>query len=160
LARDPLMEPSMPARGLITVRSDFGPEVTMNRLEAELSAKGMTVFARVDHAAGAEAAGLSLQPTELIVFGHARGGTPLMQAVRTIGVDLPVRMLVWEDASRDTWLTYNDPRWLATRHGLGRDAAAAVNALASTLRALVTAATAASAAPAGPRANGKSDPEP
>jgi uncharacterized protein (DUF302 family) len=153
------MERSMPTRGLITIKSDYGPEVTMNRLEAELAAKGMTVFARVDHAAGAEAAGLSLQPTELIVFGNARGGTPLMQATRTIGVDLPIRMLVWEDASRDTWLTYNDPRWLATRHGLGRDAAAAVNALASMLRALVVAATASVPPPADRRANGKSDPE-
>ena len=149
----------MPARGLITIKSNYGPEVTMNRLEAELSAKGMTVFARVDHAAGAEAAGLSLHPTELIVFGNARGGTPLMQAARTIAVDLPIRMLVWEDASRDTWLTYNDPKWLATRHGLGRDAASAVNTLASTLRTLVAAATASTAPPAHRRANGQSDPE-
>jgi uncharacterized protein (DUF302 family) len=131
----------MPARGLVTVRSQYSPEETMNRLEAEIAARHLTVFARVDHAAGAEAAGLALQPTELIMFGNARGGTPLMQAVRTIGVDLPIRMLVWQDAERDTWLTYNDPRWLAKRHGLGDVADEAVAAMASMLRTLVAVAT-------------------
>jgi uncharacterized protein (DUF302 family) len=131
----------MPARGLVTVRSQYSPEETMNRLEAEIAARQLTVFARVDHAAGAEAAGLALQPTELIMFGNARGGTPLMQAVRTIGVDLPIRMLVWQDAERDTWLTYNDPRWLAKRHGLGDVADEAVAAMASMLRTLVAVAT-------------------
>ena len=112
----------------------------MNRLEAELVSKGMRVFARVDHAAGADAVGLPLQPTELLIFGNARGGTPLMQAVRTIGVDLPLRVLVWQDTARDTWLTYNDPRWLARRHGLGRQATAAVAAMAAMLRTLLAAA--------------------
>jgi uncharacterized protein (DUF302 family) len=130
----------MPAAGLVTVRSAYGPEETLNRLEAELVTKGMRVFARVDHAAGADAVGLPLQPTELLIFGNARGGTPLMQAVRTIGVDLPLRVLVWQDAVRDTWLTYNDPRWLARRHGLGRQAAGAVTAMASMLRTLLAAA--------------------
>jgi uncharacterized protein (DUF302 family) len=129
----------MPA-GLVTVRSAYGPEETLNRLEAELVAKGMRVFARVDHAAGADAVGLPLQPTELLVFGNARGGTPLMQEVRTIGVDLPIRVLVWQDAARDTWLTYNDPRWLARRHGLGRQAAGAVAAMAAMLQTLLAAA--------------------
>jgi len=130
----------MPAAGLVSLRSEYGPEETMNRLEAELVSKGMRVFARVDHAAGADAVGLPLQPTELLIFGNARGGTPLMQAVRTIGVDLPLRVLVWQDTARDTWLTYNDPRWLARRHGLGRQATAAVAAMAAMLRTLLAAA--------------------
>src|SRR5580658_2099819 len=118
----------MPPAGLVTLRSAYGPEETMNRLEAELVSKGLRVFARVDHAAGADAVGMPLQPTELLIFGNARGGTPLMQAARTIGVDLPIRVLVWQDAARDTWLTYNDPRWLVKRHGLGDAAGEAVAA--------------------------------
>jgi uncharacterized protein (DUF302 family) len=129
----------MPA-GLVTVRSAYGPEETLNRLEAELVSKGMRVFARVDHAAGADTVGLPLQPTELLIFGNARGGTPLMHAARTIGVDLPIRVLVWQDAARDTWLTYNDPRWLARRHGLGRQTAGAVAAMAAMLQTLLAAA--------------------
>jgi uncharacterized protein (DUF302 family) len=129
----------VPAHGLVTVSSPHGPEETLNRLEAELASRGLTVFARIDHAARAEAAGLALQPTELLIFGNARGGTPLMQAARTIGVDLPLRILVWQDAARDTWLTYNDPRWLARRHGVGREAARAVAAISGAMRALVAA---------------------
>jgi uncharacterized protein (DUF302 family) len=146
----------MPA-GLVTIRSEYGPEETMNRLEAELVTKGMRVFARVDHAAGADAVGLPLQPTELLIFGNARGGTPLMQAVRSIGVDLPIRVLVWQDATRDTWLTYNDPRWLARRHGLGRQAAAAVTAMTSMLQTLLAAAAGSPDVSAGSPANRKSD---
>jgi uncharacterized protein (DUF302 family) len=108
----------MAAQGLTTSKSSHGPQDTMNRLEAAVKAKGMTVFARIDHSAGASAVGLSLNPTEVLIFGNAKGGTPLMQAVQTIGIDLPLRALVWQDASGETWLSYNDPAWLAKRHGL------------------------------------------
>ena len=131
----------MAVDGLTTVRSNFGPEDTMNRFEAEVRAKGMTVFAHIDHAAGAAGAGLSLRPTELLVFGNARGGTPLMQADQTIGIDLPLKALVWQDASGTTWLSYNEPSWLAQRHGLGAAVDAAVNAMATTLAALAKTAT-------------------
>lgn len=90
----------------------------MNRLEGEIRAHGMSVFARINHAASAEQAGLALRPTELILFGNPRGGTPLMQANQTIGIDLPLKALVWQDASGRTCLSYNDPNWLAKRHGL------------------------------------------
>ena len=109
----------MAAQGLTTVKSSHGPQDTMNRLEAAVKAKGMTVFARIDHAAGASAVGLSLNPTDVLIFGNAMGGTPLMQSVQTIGIDLPLKALVWQDTSGDTWLSYNDPAWLAQRHGLG-----------------------------------------
>ena len=89
--------------------SIFDPTETMDRLEAEIRAQGMTVFARIDHAAGAAEAGLKLLPTELIIFGNARGGTPLMQSIQTVGIDLPLKALVWEDASGTTWLSYNEP---------------------------------------------------
>jgi len=131
----------MTAEGLITIRSSHGPGETMSRLQAEVKGKGLTVFARIDHAAGATAVGLALRPTEVLVFGNAKGGTPLMQAVQTIGIDLPLKALVWQDASGDTWVSYNDPSWLAKRHGLGHEAEAPVRALAAALDALARTAT-------------------
>ena len=89
----------MPVEGLITLRSAHNPQETMTRLEAEAKARGLAVFARVDHAAGAAAVGLALRPTDLLIFGAAKGGTPLMQAEQTIGIDLPLKALVWQDAS-------------------------------------------------------------
>ncbi|HEX4266216.1 MAG TPA: catalase [Verrucomicrobiae bacterium] len=104
--------------GLITIQSDFGPAETLGQLEAEINARGLTVFARVNHSALAEQAGLVLWPTEVILFGNPRGGTPLMQANQTIGIDLPLKALVWQDVAGKTWLSYNDPAWLAHRHGI------------------------------------------
>ena len=134
----------MAADGLITLSSSHGPKDTMDRLAAEITARGMTVFARVDHAAGAADAGLSLRPTELLIFGNAKGGTPLMQSDQTIGIDLPLKALVWQDASGRTWLSYNDPGWLAKRHGLGAEVDPAVKAMAAALNAIATKATASS----------------
>ncbi len=108
----------MATDGLTTIPSALGAKETMDRLEAEIKAKGMTVFARIDHAAGAAGAGLALRPTELLIFGSAKAGTPLMQAGQTIGIDLPLKMLVHEDAAGKVWLSYNDPNWLVRRHGL------------------------------------------
>jgi uncharacterized protein (DUF302 family) len=137
---------AMAVDGLTTIRSSHGPKDTMNRLEAAVKAKGLTVFARIDHAAGAAEAGLPLRPTELLIFGNAKGGTPLMQLAQTIGIDLPLKALVWQDASSSTWLSYNDPGWLAKRHRLGHEVDAAVSAIAAALDALAKAA-AASASP-------------
>jgi len=132
----------MAANGLITMPSAFGPAETMSWLEAEVKAKGMTIFARVDHAAGAAAAGMPLRPTDLLVFGAARGGTPLMEMAQTIGIDLPLKALVWQDAAGATWLSYNDPDWLAERHGLKPLPAATLDSLSAALKAVTTAATA------------------
>ena len=104
--------------GLTSIPGRLGPKETMDRLEAEIRAKGLTIFARIDHAAGAEEAGLPLAPTNLIIFGNARGGTPLMQSAQTVGIDLPLKILVWQDAANNTWLSYNEPRWIAQRHGV------------------------------------------
>ena len=131
----------MAADGLITIKSSFGPEETMNRFESEVRAKGMTVFAHIDHAAGAAAVGLSLRPTDLLVFGNAKGGTPLMQSVQTIGIDLPLKALVWQDAAGVTWLSYNDPAWLAKRHGADHEAEATVSAMTAALTAVAKKAT-------------------
>src|SRR5258707_12125246 len=131
----------MAADGLTTIRSSHGPKDTKNRLGAEVNARGMTIFARIDHAAGATAAGLSLPPTEVLIFGNARAGTPLMQSVQTIGIDLPLKALVWQDASGDTWVSYNDPAWLAKRYGLGPEVQGTATAMTVALHAVASAAT-------------------
>jgi uncharacterized protein (DUF302 family) len=131
----------MAADGLIAVKSSRGPKETMEKLVAELGAKGLTIFARVDHAAGAKEAGLELRPTELVIFGNAKGGTPLMQVNQLVGIDLPLKALVWQDASGETWLSYNDPAWIARRQGLGNEVDAPVKAMTAMLGAVTKAAT-------------------
>ena len=126
--------------GLLSIRSRFGPNETMDRLEAAIRAQGLQVFARIDHAAGASEAGLELRPTEVIIFGNARGGTPLMQSVQTIGIDLPLKALVWEDASGTTWLSYNEPSWIAQRHGVA-NAEPVVSKMSAALSAMSRKAT-------------------
>jgi uncharacterized protein (DUF302 family) len=108
----------------------------MDRLEAEIMAKGMTVFVRIDHAAGAAEVGLILRPTELVIFGNARGGTPLMQSVQTVGIDLPLKVLVWQDAQGKVWLSYNEPAWIAQRHQV-TNAEPAVSKLGAALNTIV-----------------------
>jgi uncharacterized protein (DUF302 family) len=130
----------MAADGLTTIRSNNGPEETMNRFEAEVRAKGLTVFAHIDYAAGAAAGGPSLRPTELLIFGNSTDGAPLMELVQTIGIDLPLKALVWQDASGITWLSYNDPDWLAKRHGLAPEVEATVSVLAATLNQIARSA--------------------
>lgn len=126
----------MAADGLITIASHFGPKETLDRLEADVKAKGLTVFARIDHAAGAAAVGMTLLPTAVLIFGNARGGTPLMQANQMIGIDLPLKVLVSQDTSGKTWLSYFDPSSLAKRHGLPAETATPVGNLGAALRGL------------------------
>ena len=114
----PASDSSIVVDGMTSIRSSFGPKETIDRLEVEIRAKGMEVFVRIDHAAGAAKVGLTLAPTELIIFGNARGGTPLMQSVQTVGIDLPLKILVWQDTANKTWLSYNEPSWIAQRHGV------------------------------------------
>jgi len=102
--------------GMISVKSAHSVAATADRLESILGAKGMTVFARIDHAAGAKKAGQTLLPTELVVFGNPKVGTPLMLCSRSIAIDLPQKALIWEDAAGDTWISYNDPQFLKLRH--------------------------------------------
>jgi uncharacterized protein (DUF302 family) len=130
----------MSAEGLTTIPSSHGPQETMDRLEAGAKAKGMTVFARIDHAAGAAEVGLVLRPTEVLIFGAAKAGTALMQANQTTGIDLPLKALVWQDARGKTWLSYNEPEWLAQRHALGSQAQGAVEAISAGLDAVARAA--------------------
>jgi uncharacterized protein (DUF302 family) len=113
----------------------------MNRFEAEVMARGMIAFAHVDHAAAAAAAGLSLRPTELLIFGNASGGTPLMELVQTTGIDLPLKALVWQDASGITWLSYSEPSWIAKRHGVDSTVTATVSVLTAALTQMARSAT-------------------
>jgi len=131
----------MPADGLITTVSKFGAKETMDRLAAEVKAKGLTVFARIDHAAGAAEVGLPLRATELLIFGNAKGGTPLMQAGQSIGIDLPLKALVFEGADGKVSLAWNDPHWLAQRHGLGATLTPVLDAMAALLKTLAAKAT-------------------
>jgi uncharacterized protein (DUF302 family) len=131
----------MSVDGLISVRSNFGTQDTLARLERAITGKGLTIFARIDHAKAAADAALMLRPTQLILFGNARGGTPLMQAAQTLGIDLPLKALVWEDAAQVTWLSYNEPQWLAARHGVASAVAGPVKALTGVLSALAAEAT-------------------
>jgi uncharacterized protein (DUF302 family) len=104
--------------GLISVKSAHDVATTTNRLVDVLVKHGMTIFAQVDHAAGAKQVEMSLPPTELVIFGNPKVGTVLMKCGRSIGIDLPLKALVWEDDHGRTWLSYNDPRYLGRRHGL------------------------------------------
>jgi len=103
--------------GLIAVKSPHSAKVTMDRLEDIVKKRGLNVFVRVDHAAGAAGVGKTLRPTEVLIFGNPQGGTPFMECAQAVGIDLPLKALVWEDASSQVWLGYNDPAWLAKRHG-------------------------------------------
>jgi uncharacterized protein (DUF302 family) len=127
--------------GLTTIASAHNPAETLNRLVAAIAAKGMAVMARVDHAKAAAEVDLALRPTEVVLFGNPRGGTGLMQAVQTIGIDLPLKALVWQDESGKTQLSYNEPKWLGERHGLGSGADKALAAMSSALAAIAKEAT-------------------
>jgi uncharacterized protein (DUF302 family) len=106
------------ADGLVEMRSPYSVKETMSRLERIVQERGLNIFARIDHSAGAASIGKSLRPTELLVFGNPKGGTPLMQCVQTTGIDLPLKVLVWEDPAKQVWLGYNDPAYLADRHSV------------------------------------------
>ncbi len=106
------------ADGLITVKSPYSAKETMARLETIAKQRGLIIFARIDHSAGAAKVGMTLRPTELLIFGNPKGGTPFMECAQTVGIDLPLKALVWEDALAQTWLGYNDPAYLAERHGV------------------------------------------
>ena len=132
----------MSSNGLITVRCERPVRETVDRLAEVVAAAGLTVFGRVDHGGNATAVGMELRPTELLIFGNPRGGTPLMQDQQTAGIDLPLKALVWEDADGAVWLTCNDAQWVAQRHGLGTQSQYAVEAMA-TGQAVVTSKAAA-----------------
>ena len=127
--------PAFAADGLVAVESARGAKDSMDRLEVVVKERGLNVFARIDHAAGAARIGRKLRATELLIFGNPQGGTPLMECAQSAGIDLPLKALVWQDESGRVWVGYNDPAYLAARHGAASCPAAA--GLAKTLAGLV-----------------------
>lgn len=108
------------ADGLVALKSPHSAKATMDRLEDVVKQRGLSVFVRIDHAAGAAKIGKPLRPTEVLIFGNPQGGTPFMECAQSVGIDLPLKALVWEDASAQVWLGYNDPAFLAQRHAVAQ----------------------------------------
>ena len=104
--------------GLISIKSNHSVDSTADRLVNILEKKGMTVFARINHSEGAEKVGKLLRPTELVIFGNPKVGTPLMQCEQSVAIDLPQKALIWEDNKGAVWFSYNDPKYLAQRHNI------------------------------------------
>ena len=123
--------------GLVTVASRHDVHATLDRLVGALKAGGATLFAVIDHAAGAKEAGLDLAPTTVVVFGDPRAGTALMLARQSVGIDLPLKVLVWRDEAGAAQLSYNDPAWIARRHGLDPEALPNVARMAAMLATLI-----------------------
>lgn len=109
------------ANGLVEVNSPYSVTETVTRLEAVLAVRGIPVLARIDHSGGAAAAGLAMPPTQLIVFGNAKAGTPLMLAAPTVGIDLPLKVLVREDEDGKVWASYNTAEYVGQRHGVPQE---------------------------------------
>ena len=106
------------ADGLVVLKSNHSVAATADKLEAVLSENGMKIMNRIDHAAGAESVDLELRPTEVVIFGNPKVGSPLMQCAQSVAVDLPQKALIWEDESGQVWLGYNDPEYLKARHAI------------------------------------------
>lgn len=128
------------ADGLIALKSPHAAKATMDKLETLAREKGLHIFARIDHAAGAAKVGKTLRPTEVLIFGNPQGGTPFMECAQSVGIDLPLKALVWEGADAQVWLGYNDPAFLARRHGA--PACPAVEKLGKALSGLAAATVA------------------
>ena len=131
---------SADTNGIIKIKSTHSVTKTMNKLEAVLTNKGMTIFKRVNHTAGAEKAGLKLRPTELLIFGNPKVGTPLMLCSQTAALDLPQKALSYEDENGQVWLAYNDPAYMAKRHNT-KDCDAAVQKVTNALAKFTKIAT-------------------
>ena len=128
------------ADGLIAMKSPFTAKETMNRFEENAKQRGLNVFVRIDHAAGVAKIGKTLRPTEVLIFGNPQGGTPFIECAQSAGIDLPLKALVWEDAEGQVWLGYNDPAFLAQRHGVAK--CPAVSGLSKALSGLAEATVA------------------
>ena len=109
---------TFPDNGMVHLSSPYSYTETLKRLESTLQARSLTVFARIDHSGEAEKIGLKMHPTQVVVFGSPKGGTPLMVASPTLAIDLPLKALVWEDAGAKVWVSYNSAEYLKQRHNI------------------------------------------
>ena len=126
------------AEGLVSLPSPFSVAVTLDRLESILRQKNVNIFARVDHSGEAEKVGLHMQPTQLLIFGNPKGGTPLMLAAPLSAIDLPLKALAWQDTEGRVWLTYNDLQYLKSRYSLADDLLPPINAAIALIKQAIT----------------------
>ncbi len=117
--------------GLVSKPSKYSVAETLNRLESVVNAKGITVFLRVDHSGDAEKVGMKMRPTQLLIFGHPKAGTPVMLSAQSAAIDLPLKALAWEDEAGKVWVSYNSPAWLQKRHGFKEELVKNVAAVGS-----------------------------
>jgi uncharacterized protein (DUF302 family) len=108
-------------KGIIDISSNHSVDETVEKLKGILQAKGITLFALVDHSGEAAKAGMKMRPTKLLIFGNPKGGTPVMLAAPSSSIDLPLKILVWEDVQGKVWITYNSPNYLRERHNIPPD---------------------------------------
>lgn len=125
------------SNGIIDVPVPFNVSEALARLEAVLQTKGIAIFARIDQKHKAETVGLTLRPTELLLFGNPRAGTPLMEAAPSIALDLPLKVLAWQDDSGQVWLSYNDPAYLQKRHNLPGELVKNIAVIPSLIQAML-----------------------
>jgi len=123
--------------GIISKPSKSSVPETLDRLEAILRAKGITIFARIDHSGEAEKVGMKMPPTQVLIFGNPKGGTPLMLAAPTSAIDLPLKALAWQDSDGSVWLSYNDPEYLKRRFGVSDDGIKPIAALSAVIEQAV-----------------------
>jgi uncharacterized protein (DUF302 family) len=127
----------MAVEGLVTIPTNLSQRETLERLKAEIASHGLELFAEIDHAKNAKDAALTLRPETVLVFGSAKAGTPLMVANQAVGIDLPLKALVWQDAIGKTWISYSDPVWIAGRYELPAEAMQLAEKMRQGLEALV-----------------------
>ncbi len=132
----------MKENGLVTIPSEHSVSETIDRLASVLEKKGFTIFARIDHSKNAAGVDVELRPTELLIFGNPKVGSTLMQDRQTVGLDLPAKMLAWQDADSRVWLTYTDAAWMGERHGLGEKGGQGAQKIGSVLAEVGSAAAA------------------
>jgi uncharacterized protein (DUF302 family) len=123
------------ATGIASISSPHSVDTTLSRLKAFIASKGLELFAHIDHTAGAQKAGLQMQPAHVLIFGQAKAGTPLMVARPLLALDLPLKVLVWEDAEKKVWVSYNTPEFLIQRHSLPADLAKNISGVEALVKA-------------------------
>lgn len=131
--------PAKNENGLVQIKSAYSVDTTAQRLADSIEVKGLKLFSRIDHAAGAQSVNQSLRPTRLLIFGNPKVGTPLMQCDRKVAIDLPQKALIWEDDTGQVWVGYNSPRYLQARHNL-KDCGPLLDKIETVLHSLTTSA--------------------
>ena len=125
--------------GIASIPSRYSIDVTLAKIESVIASKGLNLLAHIDHGAGASAAGMQMQPAHVLIFGHAKAGTPLMVARPLLALDLPLKVLVWEDTAKKVWVSYNTPEFLTQRHSLPADLAKNISGVEGLVKAALEA---------------------